>query len=289
MPCKCCTVPAEHLYLLVSQSSTRVLRSHADECDLCDIMMRSANVSAMWRDSIRWCYRKIIKIHVTICLGPESDAPGHGLGQCVLQVALPVEIAFHRGARDADFELVPLTARGRSVSNPLHRGALALFELPQHEIIFETVRPDGQIVAVRLQVEQDAGPLIDAAGNGFEGHSGVAIPEILDVLRDGIREIRIGLHPVEKLGVALAVQHARLVGDPGGGLPFLPLTAVDRQHLVPAFIFNPPNADDAHEGLWFGTHGIVGKLDLHGLLCRDNGQDQCCKPTNGDAYSSEAL
>src|SRR5262249_40583154 len=127
--------------------------------------VQAALVARHQRTSIRRRHRKSVEVHMAIGLGPEPDAPGHGLWQRVIQVALAIEVAFHGGARDADFELMPLMARGWGVPNPLHRGALALFELPQHEIIFETVRPDGQIVAVGLQVEQDAGALIDAARN----------------------------------------------------------------------------------------------------------------------------
>src|SRR5919202_5643225 len=71
------------------------------------------------RTSFRRRHREIVEVHVAIGLGPEADAPGHGRGQRVLQVALAVEVAFHSGARDADLELVPLMARGRGVPDPL--------------------------------------------------------------------------------------------------------------------------------------------------------------------------
>src|SRR4029450_1282276 len=117
----------------------------------------------------------------------------------------------------------------------------------------------------------DASPLIDAARNAFEAHGNVALPAILHVLRDDIWGIRTGLQPGEGFGLWLAVQRTRLLGDPGGGLPFLPLTAIDRQHLVSALIVNPPKADDTHEGLLFGTYSVIGKCNLHGLLCRHHG------------------
>src|SRR5262249_8031843 len=56
-------------------------------------------------------------------------------------------------------------------------------------------RADGEIVAVRLEVEQDSGALIDAAGNAFEAHGDFAIAEVRNVLGDDIGEIRIGLNP----------------------------------------------------------------------------------------------
>src|SRR2546428_12531532 len=129
----------------------------------------------MRRASIRWCYRESIEVHVAIRLGPEANAPRNGLGQGVLKVELAVEITFHWGASNVDLELMPLMAGSRRVPNPLHRGALALFKLPQYEIIFETVRPDRQIAAVWFQVEEDAGTLIDPAGNAFEAHRKLAL------------------------------------------------------------------------------------------------------------------
>src|SRR3974377_1073077 len=39
--------------------------------------------------------------------------------------------------------------------------------LQKHEIVFEGIGPHGQIVAVRLEIEQDAGALVDAAGATF--------------------------------------------------------------------------------------------------------------------------
>jgi hypothetical protein len=155
--------------------------------------------------------------------------------------------------------------------------------------MFETVRPDRQIVAVGLQVEQDAGPLIDAAGDAFETHRDVSIAEILHILRDGIREIRIGLHAVEKLGVALAVERPRLVDDSGGGLPFLPLPSINGQHLAFALIFNPPDANDAHERTSrFSARRRLKTLSSWAAVLHC-GQDQGYEPTGCDAESPEAL
>src|SRR5262249_22775142 len=125
-------------------------------CHLCSHTSLLCKPGARWpcavtlvtrhqRPSICWRHRERVEVHVAIGLGPEADTPGHGLGQRVFQVALAIKVAFHGGARNADLELMPLLARGRGVPDPLHGGTLALFELPQHEIVFETVRPDRQI------------------------------------------------------------------------------------------------------------------------------------------------
>src|SRR5437762_2038847 len=58
------------------------------------------------------------EIHVAVGLRPQSDAPGDRLGQRVLEMELAVEIALDLDAGDADFELVPLSARGRRIANP---------------------------------------------------------------------------------------------------------------------------------------------------------------------------
>jgi len=78
---------------------------------------------------------------------------------------------------NADLEVVPLAAGNRHVANPLHRGALALLELPQHEIVFQAVRLDRQVVAVGLEIEQDAGTLIDPARDTFEADRTLPVPE----------------------------------------------------------------------------------------------------------------
>src|ERR1700704_671603 len=106
--------------------------------------------------SIRRHDREAVEIDVTVGLGPQADAAGDRLGQGVLEVGFAVERGFDLGAGDADLELVPLAARRRRVANPFHRRPPALLELPQHEIVFERVGTDRQVVAVGLEVEQYA-------------------------------------------------------------------------------------------------------------------------------------
>src|SRR6516165_4802293 len=117
------------------------------------------------------------------------------------------------GAADANFEIVPLMRRGRSISYPVDRGALAVFELPEHQVIFQAVGADGQVVAIRLQIEKDTGALIDAAGQSLEADADLAIGKVRDVGRDHIGKVGVSLHAIEKLSVALAIERARLVGN----------------------------------------------------------------------------
>src|SRR6266498_5287271 len=157
--------------------------------------------------------RRIIgEIHVAVRLGPQSDASGNRRRQRMLEIELAVEIAFDLVAGDANLEVVPLPGRGRRVPNPFHRRALAFFEFPQHEVVFQTIGADRQIVPVGLQVEQDSGALVDAAGESLEAHGNFSVAELLHILEHHIGEIRVGLNAIEKFGVALAVERARLVG-----------------------------------------------------------------------------
>src|SRR5712664_4238911 len=141
---------------------------------------------------------------------------------------------------------MPLLAGGRRITHPGYRRPFAFFELPKNQIVFEAVRTKCEVVAIWLQIEQYAGTLIDAARQSFEAHGDLAASEIFYVLGDGVRVVGIGLNPVKKLGVALTVERSRLVCDSGGGLPFFPLAPIDRQNVLPAFAFDPPDADDGH-------------------------------------------
>src|SRR4051794_4029235 len=140
---------------------------------------------------------------------------------------------------------MPLARHRRRVAYPVHRRALAVLELPQDEVVLQAIGADGQIVAVGLEVEQDAGALVDAPRNAFEAYADLALAEVLNVACDRVREVRIGLNTVEKFGIAVAVDGARLVGDAGRRLALLPLPPVDRQHLLVSVLLDAP---DPHHG-----------------------------------------
>src|SRR6266550_1482952 len=105
------------------------------------------------RRSIGPCYGIVGEVHVTIRLGPESDATGHGGWQGERQVEFTIEVTLDLAAGNADFEVVPLLAGGRHIADPEYRRALAFFEFPQHQIVFEAICTNRQVVAVWLQVE----------------------------------------------------------------------------------------------------------------------------------------
>src|SRR5215470_16795063 len=136
-------------------------------------------------------HREIIEMHVAVCLRPQADLSGDGLRQRVLKIELAIEIPFNLVAGDTDFQVVPLAGCCRRVANPFHRRTPALFELPQHEIVFQAIGPDRQIVAIRLQVEENTGALIDATRKAFESYRDLPILEVFDVLSHDIRVIGI--------------------------------------------------------------------------------------------------
>src|SRR5215475_4656865 len=142
--------------------------------------------SGLHHRSICWRHGEVVEVHVAVGLGPQADSSRNRLGQDMLQVKLAVEISRDLGPSYMDLEVVPLAGRGRRIAYPFHRRALAFLEFPQDQIVFQGICADGEIVTVWLEVEQDSGTLIDAAGNAFEAHGDVAIAEVRDVLGDDI-------------------------------------------------------------------------------------------------------
>src|SRR5262249_10026445 len=177
---------------------------------------------------------------------------------------------------DADLEVVPLAGRGGGVSKPFYPGPPAFFGFSQKEIVFPRNCAHGGIVARRLYGEKEFSALIHAAGKAVEAPREVSLSASRNVFGDDIREIRIGLNPVEEFGIAVAVKRARLVGDAGGGLSLFPLPAIDDQHFVVAVALDPPDADDAHERFRLGADGLIRKVDLERLR-RVGAQQQCRK------------
>src|SRR5436190_10678640 len=103
-------------------------------------------ISALWsgRDS------KIIEIDDAVRFRPYADLSRYRCRQSVLQIELAVQVALDFRSGYTDFQILPLPARGRRITDPLHARALALFVFEQHQIIFERIGPDKQVVAVGL-------------------------------------------------------------------------------------------------------------------------------------------
>ena len=123
-------------------------------------------------------YRTIIvEIHDAVRLRPHADLSRDRYRQGVLQIELAVQIGLDFRSADPDFQILPLPARGWRIADPLHTRAGALLVFEQHEIVFEGVGSDEEVVAVRLQIEQDAGTLVDAPGDRLEAEADLATAE----------------------------------------------------------------------------------------------------------------
>ena len=123
----------------------------------------------------------------------------------------------------------------------LHETALAALERPEHEVVLFAVEADGQVIAVRFEIEEDARALIELAGQEPEADRDFAVAEVADVLSDGVGKVRVRFHAVDELLVLRAVDRARLRREPGRRLPFNPLPAVDLQNVIARDV---PVADD---------------------------------------------
>src|SRR5215203_2235146 len=162
---------------------------------------------------------------------------------------------------------MPLPGWRRGIPDPFHRRPLALLEFPENKIVLQGICPDRQIIAVRLEIEEDSGALIDAPRNSFEAHAELAVSEILNVFRHRIWEIGIGLNAVEEFDVSVAVQSTGLVRNTGRRLALFPLPAIDGEDLLRTFLLDPPNANHSRKGFRLGTNGFVREIDLDRLLC----------------------
>src|SRR6476659_8274569 len=92
-------------------------------------------------------------------------------------------------ALHGDLQRVPRVHLQRHVlASLLDETALAFYESPKHDVVFLAVEAHGEIVAVGLQVEEDARTLIELARHEFESHRDLAVVEIINILRNRIRE-----------------------------------------------------------------------------------------------------
>ena len=106
---------------------------------------------------------------MAVGLRPQADASRYRLRERVPRIKLVIQIALNLGHADANFRVVPLMRRGRCVSNPANRRTLVVLELLEHEVVFQAVGADRRVIPVRLEIEQDADALIDAARRGRRG------------------------------------------------------------------------------------------------------------------------
>src|SRR3954447_23288732 len=68
--------------------------------------------------SIGGSHDVVRKMHIAVRFGPKANSPGYGFRQCVLQIALTIEVPFNLVTGDADLQVMPLLAGGRRISHP---------------------------------------------------------------------------------------------------------------------------------------------------------------------------
>ena len=199
------------------RAAQRVARSSTGRCpsavapEKCACFVQSSRI----HPSLAGCGSEIIEMHVAVRLRPQADAARDRRRQGVLEIELAVEITFHIIVGNADLKVVPLLARCGRVPDPLHLGATPFLDLPEHQIVFQAIRPNRQVIAIRLEIEQNASALVDAARQAFEADAALqrrrgvgrlycsarergAVDEVWRTRSAAIGARLSGPHPIEK-------------------------------------------------------------------------------------------
>src|SRR5436189_6389223 len=93
---------------------------------------------------------------------------------------------------DRDPHPVPLAHLQMDVVQALlDEAALAALERPEHQVVLFAVEADGEVIAVRLQIEQNAGALVELPAEEAEADGDLAVLEIVDVPGHRVREVRV--------------------------------------------------------------------------------------------------
>ena len=87
---------------------------------------------------------------------------------------------------------MPLLGWRRRIAYPLDRTPAAALVFEQDEVVFEAVGTQYKIVAVRLQVEDDACCLVDASSNALEAQFDLPGAEIVDADGNVIGQVSSG-------------------------------------------------------------------------------------------------
>src|SRR5262249_11641812 len=134
-----------------------------------------------------------------------------------------------------------------------------------------------QPVAVRLQVEQDAGGSVGVAADGLEFHADGSVRERRRILHDGDREVRELLRVVHEIFVGCAVELPCVVEQQAfwRGEGRLERLVVDLYHLVRAVLRNHPRAHLRLERLRRSTDRLLAEIDGGGLRTDYHEQRGC--------------
>src|SRR5215471_7650219 len=135
---------------------------------------------------------------------------------------------------------MPLLRRRWGIANPFDGTSFAAHILEEDQIILQRISAKNEIVAVELQIEDDAGGLIDAPCYRFKPQTNLAVFEVLQIFKHGERKVCVRLNVIQELGVSLAIESPRFIRQSSGGLSLGPFPAVHNQHLIVAIGTDQP-------------------------------------------------
>src|SRR5262245_31641173 len=171
--------------------------------------------------------RELVEITDAVGLRPQPYFAGNRFGENVIEQTLAVQPSFELGSMYGDLDLMPFVQLERHVLGALlDEFADAFVERPEHQVVLLAVEAHRQVVAVRLEVEEDSGAFIQLAFNHLELHADFAVSEIRNIPGDRIGEVGEGLHVVYELFVARAVDRARVLGQTARRVAAQPLAPV---------------------------------------------------------------
>src|SRR5262245_64084614 len=113
-----------------------------------------------------------------------SAAPWTGRApKRVIESEVTVEPRFEARVLDRHLQIVPLAPVEHELFGPiaeLHRSSDPVVEFPQCDVVFCVVIADGQPIAVRLHVEEDARASVRITRNRLEFEADCAVREAID-------------------------------------------------------------------------------------------------------------
>src|ERR1051325_11460041 len=170
---------------------------------------------------------EVVEFHHAVGLRPDADFARHRLGEREVEELLAVEEALKLHAVHCDLErMLGPELQGDVLGAALHELSLAGVERPQDDVVFRAVEAHGEIVAVRLDVEEDAGAPIERTADHLKAYGDLAVLEVVDPLRHGDGEVGERLDALDELLVPRAIDCAGLVSQAARGLPALPFATI---------------------------------------------------------------
>src|SRR3954465_7542059 len=124
----------------------------------------------------------------------------------MLEKQFAIQIALQRGTVYLELDLVPCSQLEWNVLRAaFDKRSFAIVECPEDEIVLGAVEPDREVVAVRLDVEQNSRATIEHTANHLELHGDRSVREFRNVPGDRDREVGERVDVVDELLVSRAV------------------------------------------------------------------------------------